>query len=923
MPIQAIETKFIPPPVRSGYVIRQRLFDLINQVNEQKKQVLLVSAPAGFGKTYLAATWIDQTQNPAAWFSIDKDDNEPLTFWNHFLYALQREYPGVAQKTSEILITAGMLDFDRPATEHWGESLRRAFLTSLINELNTGEISCLLFLDDVHKLNNAVIFEDLSFLFEYLPLNLKLVFLTRHDPILPVAMLRVRNKLVEIRTVDLQFTQDEMTAFLSRVMHLDLQDHEFAELGKRTDGWIAGLQIAALSMQSSDDPSSFIRNFTGSHRHILDYVDQEVLENVPEDIRSFLLKTSILDRFNLDLCRYIIGGNNEKALDCEYILSEIERKNLFLIPLDSQRIWFRYHSLFSALLQNTLKSSDAAIYEELHLRASEWCGDNGMVTEALDYVLHVGSVQSAAKLVEKNAFPFLMRGHATTVLKWIERLPIKLVYASARLCLDQIWAYLFTSQLFLAEQMIEYLENHPGFQQDQQVRNEIIATRAFLYTWKGDSAAVIPTLQQVVNHSIENTSVVFNLCLLLLAIALVDVGRLEEARTYYQRSLAESRSIGNDSGLQFMLFRFIHDLAITYRNRGQLHEAAAILRQALNVENEALVRSAAYFQLQSALGKVLMAQGKFAEAARCFQQGIETANSVETTSSHNCRINLTRLYLAIGKVGLARELMDESNWLERNDDPFMVANFQAMEALIHLELGNLERVHTWILQRGYQTTFTLPEKESPRRPRFYIEYELVIAAKYLISSQQYKLAEDFLEKLNSMVNETMNIEHMIDTHILQAILFRQTNRAVDSEEKLLEAIKMADESGFVFPFMDKGHIVVAMLDRMRNHSIHGEFISSVLSTNDQYHADFTHHYSSPPETKPVETRHFLRENISRREREILSLLAKGYSDKEIARLLTIAVSTVKYHNHNLYAKLNVNGRMQCVDIARELGLIPD
>lgn len=921
MTLQVVNTKFIPPPIRSRYIIRQRLFDRINKIFSDDFQVVLISAPAGFGKTYLAATWISQANRLSSWFAIDKDDNDPLLFWSHFLYSIQATHEDFGRNLAALLDTLIIPDFEKSAGSQHGVSIKKEFLSRLINEMNELEETFLIFIDDVHNLSNPEIFKDLSYLFEYLPRNLKLVFLTRQDPILPVGRLRAKNQLVEIRTADLQCTQEEVESFLSEVMCLDLQVSDSIELARKTDGWIVGLQIAALSLQSSDDPETFIKSFTGSHRHILDYMNQEVLQSESQEVRNFLFQTSILERFNLDLCRHLVTHENTTC-DCGRILSQIEQKNLFLIPLDSEHIWFRYHSLFSDLLRNTLKFSQPDQYRELHYKASRWFEENGLIAEALDYILKNEDMQTTADIIEKHAFRYLMQGQSNIVLKWMGKLPIEVIYARPRLCLDTAWAHLFSRQLFLAERMIEYLESSPEFQQTPAIRREMIATRSFLNSWRGNSKAVIGPLQEIVNENEAGSGIVLALCKLMLAMALVDVGRTEEAYKYYQCSLKMDDNQSN-AGLRLIHYRFLHDLAIAYRNRGQLQEAHAILVQALQVTDETIRKIPAFLPLQSGLAKVHMAQGRLKEAEALFRLGIQDSVEIENTASFDCRINLARLLLVKGAEDEADQLLQKSAWREREDDTSVILNFQILYALIHLARKELTQVAQWIMQRGLENEEIQLGEETSRISRYRSEFEWINAGRCLIGLGRYDTARKFFASLLEKVQETGNVEHIIDTLLLQAVLLSDQKEPSEAVEKMWQALDMGQQTGLVFPFLEKWELIEDLLAKKEISSYFGEFIDS---TRKQYLAFRTSKNEKPIRTvrqKKPDEKSVLLETISRRERDILSLLAKGYTDKEIASKLSVALSTVKTHNHNLYTKLNVSGRMQCIEVARIHGLLEE
>jgi LuxR family maltose regulon positive regulatory protein len=416
MPTPILATKLYIPLPRSNAVSRPRLIERLNEGLAMGRKLTLISASAGFGKTTLVSEWIATCERPAAWLSLDEGDSDPVRFISYLIAALQTIKAGIGES-----LLAALQSHQPPSTE--------AILTALLNEIGTVSNDFLFVLDDYHVIDSKSIDEALSFLIEHLPLQMHLVIATREDPSLPLARLRARGQLTELRAVDLRFTPAEAAEFLNRMMGLDLSSGDVAALEARTEGWIAGLQLAALSMQGREDSAGFIQAFTGSHRYVLDYLAEEVLQQQFDPIRNFLLQTSILDRFCAPLCDAVTEREDGKET-----LDILERNNLFLIPLDDKREWYRYHRLFADVLQTHLMEAQPDRVTALHSRASTWYERNGLRSDAIRHALAARDFERAANLVE-SAFPVMNRERRfATLLGWLKALPDELVRVRPVLC---------------------------------------------------------------------------------------------------------------------------------------------------------------------------------------------------------------------------------------------------------------------------------------------------------------------------------------------------------------------------------------------------------------------------------------------------------------------------------------------------------
>ncbi len=435
-PDALLATKLHVPRTRPGFVVRPRLADRLAPA--QGGELTLVCAPAGFGKTALLADWARRDPRPVAWLSLDDADNDPARFWRHAAAALDRVRPGVAQQVAALLQGGGL----QPASFE-------AVVTTLVNELAGVAEEVVLVVDDYHLIQAPQVHQSLEFLLEHLPAQLRLVLTSRADPPLPLARLRARGQLAELRERDLRFSPEEAAALLRTTVAPDLPQAAVAALADRTEGWVAGLQLAALSLQGRTNIAAFVAGFSGSHRYVLDYLTQEVLDRQPQELRGFLLETSVLERLSGPLCEAVTG-----RADSQELLEQVERANLFLVPLDEVRGWWRYHHLFADLLRARLAQEQPERLPGLHRAAAAWGEQHGLVDDAVRHALAAGDAAWAARLIEQHFDAMLWRSEDVTFRRWLQALPAELVRSRPRLCLAQAYGALLSGRPEAVEPLV-------------------------------------------------------------------------------------------------------------------------------------------------------------------------------------------------------------------------------------------------------------------------------------------------------------------------------------------------------------------------------------------------------------------------------------------------------------------------------------
>ena len=451
MAIPLLKTKLTIPPARPEWVSRPRLIEQMSQASRSGRKLILISAPAGFGKTTLASEWARQVKLPVAWVSLGPGDDDVFRFWRYVLAALQR---------LDVSLDTSLDAPSNEAAQAISPVARREQISSetlvipLINEIAAHSTPLALVLDDYHMISDLAVHESVAFMIEHLPAQMHLVLSTREDPPLPLSRMRARGQMLEIRAGDLRFSQAEATHFLNQTMRLDLSPQEVASLETKTEGWIAGLQLAALSLRDQAERSAFIQRFAGDDHHVMDYLIDEVLSQQPEPIQHFLLHTSILERLCGPLCDSILQRDDSQA-----ILEHLARANLFVAPLDTQRHWYRYHALFADLLRNRLKAAQPSGLRELHQRASEWLQENGQQNDAISHALAACDYERAADLIRGSAGPLLYAGETATLLGWLENLPADVYRSRPILCIQHAWALLRSRRDLPPEEIERWLQN--------------------------------------------------------------------------------------------------------------------------------------------------------------------------------------------------------------------------------------------------------------------------------------------------------------------------------------------------------------------------------------------------------------------------------------------------------------------------------
>src|SRR5499427_8461815 len=904
-----VATKFHVP--RAGFVPRPRLLARLAQGVD--RGLTVVCTPAGFGKTTLLGDWARRSRRPAAWLSLDTGDNDPARFWRYVAAALNRARPGTCAPLEALLRGP-----QQPPLE--------AMVTALINELTSlpggGEIA--LVLDDYHLIEASPVHDSVTFLLERRPPGLWLILASRADPPLPLARLRARGQLAEPRADDLRFTLEETAAFLREATGRDLPTLLVATLQDLTEGWAAGVQLASLSLQGHADPAGFVATFAGSHRYVLDYLSEEVLARQPEEVVRFLLETSVLDRLCGPLCDAVTGRTGGQAM-----LEALERANLFLVPLDDERRWWRYHHLFASLLRTRLANEQPERVPELHRRAAAWHEEHGSADEAVQHALAAGEPNWAARLVERHVEGLLQRSEGATVRRWLSALPAASVRARPRLCLAQTITAVVGGQLEAVEPLLADAErafaatgdepHQPSTARAMSVLANVPASIAFLRAelarLRGDAARAVSCDQQAMAHLGEEDWLLRSMVAWNLAVADWLRSRLKEA----EHALAEVVAERATTGESYFIVRAGYDLGQVQRAQGRLDAALRTYRQGLEAATEAGHQLPTAGIAHVGLAEVLYEQDELTAAHEHATQGVALCRPLAYTQPLATGLALlARIRQAQGDAAGALDAIGEAGQVELSPQLAPLHNpVPAWRARLLLSNGEVAAAARWASERGLG-----PDDELS----YPWEAEYLVLARVLLAERTYDRALRLLERLHAQAAAQQRTGSIIELSALRALALAACGDQAAALASLAGALILAAPEGYVRVFADEGAPMARLLGRLaaaeRTRQA-GPADVIPLQYLDRLALAFQPGSARPA---PRTTRHTAAgagpaEPLSARELEVLALLAAGKSNQQIADELVVVLDTVKKHVGHILGKLGAANRTQAVARARALGLL--
>ncbi len=875
-----LATKLYIPPPRPHAVLRPRLIGRLDEGLHRK--LTLICAPAGFGKTTLVGEWVAGCERPAAWLSLDEGDNDPTRFLAYLVAALQ---------TIENSIGEGVLDMFQSPQPPPIESV----LTALLNDISAVPDNLVLVLDDYHVVDSKPVDDALTFLLEHLPPQMHLVIAIREDPQLPLARLRARAQLTELRAADLRFTPDEAAEFLGGVMGLNLSQKEISALENRTEGWIAGLQMAALSMQGRKDTAGFVQAFTGSHRFVLDYLVEEVLGRQSESVQTFLLLTSILDRMCGPLCDAVVL---EPSISGQEILEYIEHANLFIVPLDEERHWYRYHHLFAELLRQRLhqsvesKGDEKSDVAELHIRASQWYEDNGLEIEAFRHAAAANDIERAERLIEGEGMPLHFRGAVAPVLSWVESLPTTELDTRPSLWVIYASALLFVSQTAGVEQKLQAAEAAlQDAEQNDKTRDligHIAAIRATLAVTQHQVETIITQSRRALEYLHPDNLPVRTATIWTLGHAY----HLQGDRAAASRAYTEAISISESIGHFIINVMATIGLGSLQEADNQLNLAAQTYRRVLQLAGDPLLPVACDAHL--GLARISYEWNDLDAAEQHGQQGVQLARQIENTDRFVAgEVFLARLRLARGDVaGAAAILAETSQSVRQHDFVHRMPEVADAQVLTLLHQGNLAAA------ADLAETYDLP----------------ISQARVHLAQGNTSKALATLGPLRQQAEAKSWEDERLKVMVLQAVALEAHNEKDEAVQLLGDALTLAEPEGYVRIFVDEGTPMAQLLSEAAAQGIMPDYTGRLLAAfeaEEQKSEDESH---LPPAQSLIEP-------LSHRELEVLRLIAQGLSNRQISERLFLALSTVKGHNRIIFGKLMVGSRTEAVARARELGLL--
>jgi LuxR family maltose regulon positive regulatory protein len=906
LPQALVTTKLRAPRTRPNLVDRPRLREVL--ARNEVCPLTLVSAPAGFGKTTLLGDWSEQLSRDGksvAWVSLDLSDNDPARFLAYLVAALRSDLgEGIGEG-----VLASLRSPQMPPIE--------ALMGVLVNELAEVAHEITVILDDYHLIDSDPVHEAVSFLLEHLPENAHLVISSRADPPLPLARLRVRDQMTEVRAADLRFTPEEASAFLNDVMGLSLSEGDVAVLEGVTEGWIAALQLAALSMRDRQDTSGFVESFSGSNRHVLDFLAEEVLERQPEGVREFLLKTSVLERMSASLCDSLTSRN-----DGQQMLERLEHENLFVIALDDERHWYRYHHLFADVLRSRLQREQPERIRELHRRAAAWYERNGWTSEAIRHALAAQEHDRAADLVERVARKMWFRGEVMTLLGWLEALPEETKGRRPQLLFQYSTALLWVGQLDDVEPLVQEIERAVGpsgegrdedlqSSADETLRRVLLggvaATRSWRAYLKGEPHDAIALARRALELLPETDLELRTYAAFRLAEGYRTADDLEAATAAY----AETAELGRAAGHDFLVLKAMSRQAKLQMVQGRLRKADHVLRHALRFADERGGDSLpATGEVKVVLGELLYEWDELEAAARRLKEGIRLSERMaQLDTLVDGYVALSRLEMVQGNTESALESAQEANSLAQRSG--------AEEAIVEAAAWNA-RLH---LARSDLTAAVLELERAAGAPAVSVsmvrETAQIARARLSLARGEYDEALRLLEELRQSAEVAGRTVKLIGILTLQALALWERNKREQAVGTLTLALALAEPEGYVHTIVDEGAPM-------------GDLLSATLEARQRGYPDATRipaRYLAKllailaQESAAPGADEGLSEPLSERELEVLALIAAGKSNVEIASSFFVSLSTVKTHINNLYRKLGARSRTQAIARARELGLI--
>ncbi len=887
-------------PSSGEYIVhRSGLFEKLNIGLTRK--LILISAPAGFGKTTLVSDWINQTRITTAWFSLDNGDNDPVDFLNYTISGIQIIHPAFGQNAIKLLNSP-----NKPSSE--------SITSLLINEILNINQNFLLVFDDFHLIKNNDVLKIVSYLLEHIPDNIHIVILTRSDPALSVSRLRSQHQLVELRSSDLGFSANDISVLFNKKLKLGLSLDDVYSLETKTEGWIAGLQLTAISMQGREDVSEFIQDLKGDNRYIMDYLMEEVLRIQNDDIKEFLLKTSVLEQMSAPLCDSILDKN-----DSQLILETLERNNMFVIPLDTERNWFRYHHLFAGLLKQRLHLGDKKIIYDLHNKAIEWFIDNSMPLLAIEHSIEIKNFEKSILFLGDIVETMWKNGQHAAILKYGDLLPAETIKKNENFCLYYAWILIKAGKIQKAEPFLTNAEiitkqiiddkSSSGeiIQFNKKLLGKISVAFAYLYSIAANPEKTFSYCKMAMENLSEDDPLWYSWGWYTIGIAEFSRDNLKECIKAFENALEYGKKSGNI------------DLLTTIASRLSPIEG----RMGLYTSSYKRCSDLISFMKESGYSQITKSECTYA-GVYSYMAGVESMRTdfddalenIKTAyilckdeADNTIKVRVITMYIFTlygrGDLSGAKKLLNEADDILKQNIiyPGSMSLYIAMKGFMLIKLNEIEKANCYFKENGleYDKKITYSDDLG------YYPYALL-----LITEKKFREAEILLSKLLKLALAEKRIERIIETKVIYANLNNATGDKAKALTNLIEALEYAADEKILMPFI-------------LYHSGISELLNEVYKIQATTKTNITKNLIDKLK-RAIEKRQnriiiHATEGLSNRETDILKLIADDLSSQDIADKLFISLNTVKTHLKNIYLKLDVDSRLKAIVKAKEIGLL--
>jgi len=913
MSVPILSTKLNIPRPRANGIARPRLTKKLLDGANRPGSFVLISGPAGFGKTTLLSEFAAEFHNPLSWISLDGADNDPIQFWTYLITACQSIHHEIGESALAIL------QAPQPFPDE-------TIPTILINDIVKMQDDLVLVLDDYHVIQNSSIHAGLAFILDHLPSNLHLLLSTRVDPPWPLARFRARDQLVEIRAADLRFTVEETTAFLNQVMGLNLSAADVAALETRTEGWIASLQLVALSMKGRADVTGFIQAFTGSHVYVAEYLIEEVLEHQPQDVKAFLLQTSILERLNAGLCEAVSGRQDSKAL-----LKDLYQSNLFVLPLDDEGQWFRYHHLFADLLRARLQQSlSAETIATLHERAMSWYDKAGMTNEAIVHALAADNYSQAVQLVEKIVMPMILNAYFKTVEEWLRAIPSEYLKENPRTNMAFAWMHLMRRNLDEAVPHVQRLERIFSDLNQNEIEPSLLgewfALQSMLLNAQGKVAESRDLAERALKFLPEAETQIRSMTYMGLADAYQQMLDFEQATATYEALIQSAHDLG-DLTSEVLGLSLLGRMVV---QQGKLHSAYKIATQAIQRIEHTNSFSPFSATLYGELAQVHYQWHQLEDARKNFLRSVQWSNLGGFSDAEIYHsVFLSRLFQMEGDLQASVQEVEKALNLMKTAAPALVGEeVVAQQVSIFLALSRITesetalKTHGFAFDKGFSYPAIVPNERFSHAMGLLYNSALRIVLYRMKTNLEPRILRSAIELAELLITSSLRSQDL--PIALQTLLLRSQLRATLGDDRhrlddVAKAVELSESEGFISIFVEEGQPIAEALTILLKSNLLGTvrpaYVQQILATFPK--AQSSKAISGGPvheDLSPIEP-------LTPRELEVLQLISRGDSNQTIAGKLVITLSAVKKHTGNIFNKLNVSSRTQAVAHARLLELL--